>query len=445
MKLLLLLLLPIFAYSQGGNTCVQALAAPLPFNSPISTNTCGQGNDFSTLLPCMSNNPINANDYLYAIIPATNGMVTVNLTNIIVNQTFINHTMYASITAYFGCPTLGNCISHNFVIINHILTYTTSISFEATAGQTYYILVDGWRAAINWADCFAYTINATITPIPVNNGCSNDGFAQSLSGWFGSQGLALRNTVGQPIPFYNPTVGTIGAPRITVAPTFSDVCLPFAVTSPLGGNFVRLGRQVINREANRISYRYTVTMASSSFTYAFLPVLQDPVHLAHEQPFFEAMVILPNGTQIPCSRYIVSASQGLAGYVTSTLCTSPAVIYRPWSLVNIDLSDYIGQTVTVQFTSGGCSQSAHWGYTYVDYQCSQSPFVETDYSICIGSCLTLPQPLGYASYVWNPSQTVCPLVDIEPTLNLVSANGCIRTINFDVNVKPLPNLNLNAN
>jgi hypothetical protein len=260
-----------------------------------------------------------------------------------------------------------------------------------------------------------------------------------MSGWFGSQGLALANSIGQPIPLYMPINSNITPPRVTVANSFTDACLPFTVTSPFGGNFVRLGRQVINREANRISYRFNVTPASTSFTYAFLPVLQDPVHVPHNQPFFEAVVILQNGTVIPCSRYIVAASQGLSGYLTSTLCTNPSVIYRPWSTVNIDLSNLVGQTVTVQFTAGGCSQSAHWGYVYLDYRCEQSLIFDPNYTVCIGQCVTLAQPQGYAQYIWqNGSATVCPTSNTTHWLNVISQNGCARTFTFPIQVVQAP-------
>ena len=442
MKLLLLLLLPLFAYSQGGNTCSQALANPLPIGATVMNTTCGQGNDFSAPNLCNTLTPINANDYLYAITPTSSGMVTVNLTANVLGG-FTTNTMYSVLTIYQGCPTLNSCITSNFAVLTSTLTFNYSVAFEVIAGTTYFILVDGWRPQMGWADCYNFTLSTSISVAPINNGCTNDGFSAALSGWFGSQGLALANAIGQPIPLYMPINSNITPPRVTVANSFTDACLPFTVTSPFGGNFVRLGRQVINREANRISYRFNVTPSSTSFTYAFLPVLQDPVHVPHNQPFFEAVVILQNGTVIPCSRYIVAASQGLSGYLTSTLCTNPSVIYRPWSTVNIDLSNWVGQTVTIQFTAGGCSQSAHWGYVYLDYRCEQSLIFDPNYTVCIGQCVTLAQPQGYAQYIWqNGSPIVCPTSNTTHWLNVISQNGCARTFNFNVQVSQIPTVEI---
>jgi hypothetical protein len=442
MKALLLFLLPLYCYSQGGNTCSQALANPLPIGAVITTNTCNQGNDFSTTSPCHSSNPINALDYLYVVNPTSNGMLTINLTNMLISGIFSGYVMYGSITVYQSCPSLGNCLTSNFVVLSGtVIPNSVSVSFEATAGISYFILIDGWRVNTLWADCYTYTISSSLTPIPTNNGCANTSFNNGLTGWYGSQGLAVNNTVGQQTPLYLPINGSIGPPRITVANSFTDLCLPFTVVSPLGGNFVKLGRNVINREANRISYRFTVTPGSTSFTYAFLPVLQDPVHVPHNQPFFEAVLILQNGTILPCSRYIVAASQGLSGYINSNLCGNPVAIYRPWSLVNLDLSDYLGTTVTIQFTSGGCSQSAHWGYTYIDYVCSQSQIFNPNYSICEGECVTLIPPPNYMNYVWmNGGPTVCPTVNTIYNLQTTSQNGCLRTFQIPVNINTEPDV-----
>jgi hypothetical protein len=438
MKTLLLLLFPLFIYAQGGNTCSQALANPLPIGSTVMNTTCGQGDDFSASNLCNTLTPINANDFLYAITPTNSGMVTVNLTANILGG-FTTNTMYSVLVVYQSCPTLNSCITSNFTILTSTLTFTYSVAFEVLAGSTYFILVDGWRPQMGWANCYNYILSTTLSISPTNNGCTNDGFASGLSGWFGSQGLAFANTAGQPIPLYMPINANITPPRVTVANSFTDACLPFTVTSPFGGNFVRLGRQVINREANRISYRFTVTPQRTSFTYTFLPILKDPVHLPHNQPFFEAIVYLQNGVVIPCSRYIVAANQGLVGYLNSPLCTNPTVIYRPWSTVNVDLSNWIGQTVTVQFTAGGCSQSAHWGYVYLDYRCEQSLIFNATYNICENNCITLSTPPNYINYVWlNGGPIVCPTVSTIYNLQTTSQNGCLRTFQIPVNVNISP-------
>lgn len=438
LKALLLLLLPFTLQAQF-NTCAQAVANQVSLPYAQTNTTCAYTNTNTLVSVCVVSSLssyVSANDVFYAFTSTTNQTITLSMWNILGNNP---NWGYYNVMVYAGCPTTTNCVTS---FADYTLVNAFTIQFEALAGQLYVIVLDGWNiTAAGFSSCYSYNISITGTAIPINIGCANDGFASGLSGWYGTVGRVNMGAIGAQTPFYYSHGPMVAGPRHLITSGLTDPCIG-AISSPLGGNFLRLGRNITNREANRISKKLNVTQGSSMFTYAFLPVLQEPGHTSREQPFFEALFTTPNGSVIQCSQYIVAAAQGLSGYINGTC---PNVIYRPWSLVSVDLTDFIGQTITVQFTSGGCSQGAHWGYVYLDYQCSQSPFVETNYSICIGSCLTLPQPLGYASYVWNPSQTVCPTNDINPTLNLVSANGCIRTINFDVDVKPLPVVNINSN
>jgi hypothetical protein len=375
---------------------------------------------------------VNANDVFYAFTATSNSIITINLTNIIGNG--IQWGFY-NLQVHAGCPTATNCVT---TYAEYTYNIPPPISFEANAGQTYVIVLDGWNVNNfgTFSTCYAYTISITQSSIPINNGCTNDGFSAGLSGWYGSQGLVSVGAVGALIPNYFSNSSVIAPPRHTVQPNFTDPCVG-SIVSPLGGNLLRLGRDVINREGNQIKKKLTVTQNSTSFTYAFMPVLQDPNHLPREQPFFEAIVFAPNGTIIQCSRYIVAAAQGLAGYINSGSCNG--VIYRPWSTVNVDLTDWIGQTVTIQFTSGGCSQSAHWGYVYLDYRCEQSLIFDPNYIVCIGQCVTLAQPQGYAQYVWqNGSPIVCPTSNTNHWLNVISQNGCARTFTFPIQVVQAP-------
>jgi hypothetical protein len=439
--LLSFIILSGLGYSQGGNTCSQALSNPLSIGSTVMNTTCGQGNDFGINTPCTALTPINANDYVYAVTPTSNGMVTVNISANLLGGFTVNN-MYSTTVVYQGCPGLSNCITSNFAILTGSFASSYSLAFEVIAGTTYFILVDGWRPQSGWADCYNFILSTTIQSNIVNTGCANSGFNNGLTGWNGSIGNAVYNTIGQPIPLYSPLSSVIGPPRIVINNTFTNTCLPFTVVSPLGGNFVRLGRDVSNREANRLTYTFIVTPGSTSFTYAFLPILEEPGHMSHEQPFFEAQLILPNNTILQCSRYIVAAAQGLTGYVNSTTCSN--VIYRPWSLVNIDLTNYVGQTVTIRFTSGGCAQSGHWGYTYIDYQCSQSPLYTQpqNIQICPGDQVTLSAPPGYQSYQWLPLSVNTQNINFFPiigniiTLNLTSSNGCVITRQYTISQLP---------
>ena len=57
------------------------------------------------------------------------------------------------------------------------------------------------------------------------------------------------------------------------------------------------------------------------------------------------------------------------------------VVYKPWSSVGLDLSGYIGQNVTLRFTTYDCALGGHFGYAYIDGSCLQFNAVVND-NVC---------------------------------------------------------------
>jgi hypothetical protein len=108
----------------------------------------------------------------------------------------------------------------------------------------------------------------------------------------------------------------------------------------------------------------------------------------------------------------------------------------------VDLTNYIGQAVTAEFTTGDCAQGAHYGYAYIDAGCSQSFLEVFPDTICVGESVTLTAPNGYQSYLWLPgnqttqSITVAPNTNTNYQLNLVAFNGCTSTVQLPIVVSP---------
>jgi hypothetical protein len=178
-------------------------------------------------------------------------------------------------------------------------------------------------------------------------------------------------------------------------------------------------------------------------------VFEDPGHTSNEQPFFRALLRDQSGNIIPCSEFVVSAAGNLPGFFNSTTCTG--VRYKPWSTVNVDLDNYIGQAVTAEFTTGDCAQGAHYGYAYIDAACSQSFLDAFPDTICVGESVTLTAPNGYQSYLWMPGNQTTQSITVSPSssttyqLSLVSFNGCTRIVPLPIVVVPFPAVILNSN
>ena len=428
-------------YSQGSNTCVGAAANPvtLPFFTNNQT-TCGDLNDYTGGNPCIATtagNYYGGQDWLYSFTPSQDGYVTIVINDI---QPVTNS--YPTLTLSSACPgTSGACMG--FVMYNPSVGNGTIVEY-VQGGQTYYVLVDSYVWSTYFTNCSQFDLSIQLTPTIPQPACTNIGFNNNnFNGWFGTTGLSTRAYIGAPTPNYDATALGIVNGRHTIMSGGNDPCGGFPRVDPLGGPFsVRLGDANVNSQAEQLTQTFMVSNTNNSFTYRYAVVFEDPGHTSNEQPFFRALLRDQNGNVIPCSEFVVSAAGNLPGFFNSPNCTG--VRYKPWSTVNVDLDNYIGQAVTAEFTTGDCAQGAHYGYAYIDAQCSQSFLDVYPDTICVGETVTLTAPNGYQSYSWLPTNqttqsiNVTPLISTTYQLNLVSFNGCVKTVQLPIIVIPDP-------
>jgi gliding motility-associated-like protein len=273
--------------------------------------------------------------------------------------------------------------------------------------------------------------------------CTNIDFENgNLSGWTSSTGYN---------PIYN-AAGcclTTGGAQVVTSGTALDACGGFPIVAP-GGNFsVQLGDNNVGGIADRLEQTFNVTPANANFTYKYAVVLQDAGHAIIDQPSFQIEMLDSSNTQIPCTFYNVAAGQNIPGFLSSTNCAS--VVYKPWSSVSVDLTSYIGQNVTIRFTTYDCSLGGHYAYAYIDGNCGalQQPISDT---ICVGQSKTLCAPGGYASYLWNGSsingltnQCVNATNPGNFSVQTTQVTGCPGpTFNYSLHNFPTPNANFNT-
>ena len=218
----------------------------------------------------------------------------------------------------------------------------------------------------------------------------------------------------------------------------------------------RLGNQNIGAQAEGLYYNFVVTPATTIIRYAYAVVFQDPNHLPNEQPRFQSRVRLANGGVIPCTDYSVTAASNLPGFrycftnAFNTNGDSVFVAWRDWTEVAVDLSAYVGQSVTLEFETGDCLLTGHYGYAYVDaVECGQSTnhvtYCEND------TTLTLDALGGFASYQWQTGDTT-QSVTINPQLYdtitcvVTTFLGCQLTLYYILDMAPgFPNFTYTPN
>ncbi|RXR19013.1 PKD domain-containing protein [Flavobacterium amnicola] len=168
-------------------------------------------------------------------------------------------------------------------------------------------------------------------------------------------------------------------------------------TIPTGSSYsAQLGNSSTNAEAEKLIYKINVTPQNSLFIYKYAVVLEDPFHLPEEQPNFDVKILDANGNTIDptCGAYNVYAGQPGQNFQSCGI-----VKWLPWNTVGLNLTPYIGNQVSIEFTTRDCSLSAHFGYAYIAAYCSQ---LRINVKTCTGDPnIVLSAPPGFATYSWS--------------------------------------------
>ena len=177
---------------------------------------------------------------------------------------------------------------------------------------------------------------------------------------------------------------------------------------PNGGNYsVKLGNNSTGKEAEGLSYQFTVPVGQDTFslTYYYAVVFENPSHGTIEQPrFFVTAYDVLTGAVIHCASYDYVATGGIPGFQSSPLNTD--VLYKAWTPVSLSFTGLAGRAIELKFKTADCTRGGHFGYAYVDVGSGCSSTIATA-AYCVGSnAVTLNAPYGFQTYTWyNDSYT----------------------------------------
>ncbi|MBR1631952.1 MAG: fibronectin type III domain-containing protein [Paludibacteraceae bacterium] len=157
---------------------------------------------------------------------------------------------------------------------------------------------------------------------------------------------------------------------------------------------VRLGNWLLGAEAERISYAYTVDSAYSILLLKYAVVLEDPSHSVKDQPRFTLDILDEYGRLIDptCGAADFHADRTREGWNSIG-----DVTWKDWTVVGLNLEDYVGRTLTIQLTTYDCSWSGHFGYAYFTIGCSAARI--QGLSCGDEANLSIQAPDGF-NYVW---------------------------------------------
>jgi gliding motility-associated-like protein len=205
---------------------------------------------------------------------------------------------------------------------------------------------------------------------------------------------------------------------------------------PPGGNFSAMVGDFTGTgaQASRLQYNFTITPQSNMIIVKYAVVLEDPGHSVSQQPRFEAQLYDAAGNPLPCTFYQVAAANGVPGFQN---CGSYR--WKDWTTFGVDVTQYMGQTITLDVATGDCSLGGHWGYAYVSASCSSLTLSAFYCQNGANNSATLTAPDGFSNYVWSNAATGQQLatgqvanVNIQGVdtvdCQITSANGCVATL-----------------
>ena len=216
--------------------------------------------------------------------------------------------------------------------------------------------------------------------------CGNKDFENAdFGGWSGftgsnsgSSNLTLTpgmNYQGMNLPAGNTAQQTIltvnNLDSFTIDPNTSQLDAFMTWLAPGGGNVsVRLGNSISGCGAEALKIPVSVTATDTVFTYQYACVFEDPGHDLLNQPGLMVNIFDQNNNLIANLSDTIYSGDPLYAFITSTNAPNGAPIqYKRWSGVSINLTPYIGQTITVEFANFDCGYCGHFGYSYIDVSC----------------------------------------------------------------------------
>ncbi|MDO4191087.1 MAG: hypothetical protein Q4D14_05320, partial [Bacteroidales bacterium] len=167
---------------------------------------------------------------------------------------------------------------------------------------------------------------------------------------------------------------------------------------------VRLGNWQVNAQAETLTYEFTVDSLNTILLLQYAVVLEDPSHDATEQPRFTIQILNQNNQLIDPS---CGAADFIPGTNTSDWNTSGSVRWKDWTLMGLNLTNYMNQHIKIRLTTYDCSQAGHYGYAYFLLNCASGEVKGLSCGNDTITAVTAPDGFDYEWYRQSdPSHTV---------------------------------------
>ncbi len=143
---------------------------------------------------------------------------------------------------------------------------------------------------------------------------------------------------------------------------------------------------------------YSLFVDTASFQLLLLryaAVLQDPNHAPEDQPRFRLQILDENYNEIDPE---CSSADFVANSALGWNSAADGVLWKDWTTVGIDLTDYANQKVYIRLITYDCNEGSHYGYAYFTLECMRKSLTTTTCGNVESNTLTAPAGFNYRWY-----------------------------------------------
>ena len=155
---------------------------------------------------------------------------------------------------------------------------------------------------------------------------------------------------------------------------------------------IRLGNNSVGAQWEAIDYKVTVdTLIGAILILKYAAVLENPNHSADAQPRFSFDLLdenmSPVGNACVHADFVSSDSMGWT--------PRNDAMWKDWTSVGFDLSDYHGQTLNLCFKTSDCTLGGHFGYAYFTTQCATRKITVLECGVVDSNTFLPPEGFNY--------------------------------------------------
>lgn len=200
-----------------------------------------------------------------------------------------------------------------------------------------------------------------------------------------------------------------------------------------GDNIIRINNNIGGADVTKLTKTINVTSANALFQFAQMSVFFPTHSCCFSSAVFIKITNVTANTVIPCptlssfapSGFLCTNTTSIQFFVAGSNCPSNSTsnvlnpVFNKWVFNSIDLSPYIGNTISVEITAVDCPTGGHYAYVYFDSQClpldiigNNNTYPISTPSIVLTTCApnsnTVTAPLNVGPYTWTSTAISIP-------------------------------------